>query len=380
MNVNHICFIVPNYPRPDDPVYTFVRQLVCSIADQGVKCSVIAPQSVTKIFFKKAKKRPLFWEDLSENKNVIDVYQPLYFSFSNYKLLNMNPSNIFIQRAVTKAFNGIKSKPDVLYAHFWHNGVIAGSIGEMKSIPVFVATGESKIWVKDLYSDKKIHKSLKDIKGVICVSSKNMQESIELKLAVKEKMTVIPNSINNKLFHPINKSEIRKKLNFNENDFIVAFTGSFNHRKGVMRLSEAVQKVNGVKSIFIGSGELKPTETGNLFTGRLPHNDIVDYLNAANVFVLPTLAEGCSNAIIEAMACGLPIISSDLPFNDDILDVSNSIRVDSNNIDEIASAIQYLKDNSERQATMSEASKIKAKELDINNRAKRIIEFINLNL
>ena len=95
--------------------------------------------------------------------------------------------------------------------------------------------------------------------------------------------------------------------------------------------------------------------------------------------MLPTLAEGCCNAIIEAMACGLPIISSDLQFNDDILNEKNSIRIDSNNIDQIADAIRYLKDNPKVRETMSAASLEKAKELDIKNRAKKIIQFIREN-
>ena len=96
-----------------------------------------------------------------------------------------------------------------------------------------------------------------------------------------------------------------------------------------------------MKSIFIGSGEQTPEIDGILFCGKLPHDQIVHYLNAADVFVLPTLAEGCSNAIIEAMACGLPIISSDLPFNDDILDAENSIRVNSLDVESIAEAIRF---------------------------------------
>ena len=50
MNLKHICFIVPGYPTDEEPVYTFVKQLVCSVADLGIKCSVIAPQSITNTF------------------------------------------------------------------------------------------------------------------------------------------------------------------------------------------------------------------------------------------------------------------------------------------------------------------------------------------
>ncbi len=376
MAINHICFICPDYPTYDDPVFTFIRQLVCEVSDMGIKCSVIAPQSITKAIIRKKKRRPFFWQDISEENNKIDIYQPSYFSFSNTKIFGISLSSVFAQKAIIKSFDKINIKPDILYAHFWHSGIPASIIGREYNIPVFVASGESKICVNDLYKNKMVYENLRNVKGVICVSRKNMQESLELKLAPKYKMKVIPNAINNKVFYPMNRSEVRKKLNYKEDDFIVAFTGTFDHRKGVLRLSEAVQKVNGVKSIYIGSGELNPQEEGILFKGKLPHDQIVTYLNAADVFVLPTLAEGCCNAIIEAMACGLPIISSNLSFNDDILDDTNSIRIDSNDINQIAKAIQYLKDNPEVRQNMAKASLKKARELNIENRAKKIIEFL----
>lgn len=95
------------------------------------------------------------------------------------------------------------------------------------------------------------------------------------------------------------------------------------------------------------------------------------------MFCLPTLNEGCSNAIVEAIACGLPIISSNLPFNDDILDSSNALLVNPESVDDIASAIKQLMDNSDLRQKLAEGSKEKAKSLRIEFRAKKIIEFIN---
>jgi len=96
----------------------------------------------------------------------------------------------------------------------------------------------------------------------------------------------------------------------------------------------------------------------------------------ADVFVLPTLAEGCNNAIIEAMACGLPIISSNLPFNWDVLDANNSILVDPMSVEDIASAIKALKDDKTRKESMSKAALSTAAELTTDKRAERIINFI----
>lgn len=376
MKINHICFIVPDYPMKGEQVYTFVKQLVEAIADMGVKCTVIASQSFTKKIIRGRDKRPFYWQDITPNGNLIDIYQPITITFSNFRIFGRSISAYISKKTKENAYKKLNIKPDVLYAHFWHSGVTAGVIGERYNLPVFVATGESRIGVHELFSEKTIRKGLKNIKGVICVSTKNMEESLRLDLAPKEKMVVIPNAINNDLFYLMNKNEIRAELGLGKDDFIVVFTGHFTHRKGSQRLSEALDNIGNVGSIFIGKGEAEPTCGNILFKGLLPHNLVCKYLNAADVFVLPTLAEGCCNAIIEAMACGLPIISSNLSFNDDILNDENSIRVNPDDINAISYAINYLKENPDVRDKISMASLEKAKELCINNRAKKILDFM----
>ena len=108
----------------------------------------------------------------------------------------------------------------------------------------------------------------------------------------------------------------------------------------------------------------------------MDHTDVPQYLFAADCFCLPTLNEGCSNAIVEALACGLPVVSSNLPFNEDILDDTNSILVDPMNVEEIASALKKIKENKTYRDKLSEGALLKASELRIDVRAEKIIEFI----
>ena len=88
---------------------------------------------------------------------------------------------------------------------------------------------------------------------------------------------------------------------------------------------------------------------------------------------MPTLAEGCSNSIVEAMACGLPIISSDMPFNYDILDSSNSILISPRDVVGIALAIKGLKDAPQLRASMGMESFVKAQELSFDKRVHKIL-------
>ena len=96
------------------------------------------------------------------------------------------------------------------------------------------------------------------------------------------------------------------------------------------------------------------------------------------MFVLPTLAEGCCNAVVEAMACGLPIVSSNLPFNDDVLDENNSIRINPKNIDEIADALRLLSENAQLREKLSQGSLGTAAELVIDKRCEKIMNFMNM--
>ena len=114
-----------------------------------------------------------------------------------------------------------------------------------------------------------------------------------------------------------------------------------------------------------------------LFKGNCEHSKIPELLSSADMFVLPTMDEGCCNAIIEALACGLPVISSNGEFNDELLDDNVSIRVDPLDIQQIRKAIIKLSNDPELRQKMSSETIKKAKNFDINIRAKRIIDWMN---
>ena len=376
----HICIISPGYPTEGNPYYTFVDQLVCALADMGIRCTVIAPQSATKILLKRAPKNPKKWVKLTKHGNEVNIYQPLMYTISDIRVFNYDIGETFFEltfeKAVRPVFNSLQDKPNILYGHFWNCGIIAAKIAYENKLPAFVATGECDIKILEKNKDTKTKAIIDSIKGVISVSSENKEESIKLGLVDENKVSVIPNAIDHDRFYKMNKSEMRKELGFSKDDFIVIFVGWFIERKGPQRVAEALRELSGVKSIFIGSGEQYPNCENILFCGRVAHENVAKYLNCADVFVLPTLAEGCCNSIIEAMACSLPIVSSDLSCNDDILKQEYSIRVDPTNIKQIAEAIYYIKEHPFERIKMSEAALIAAGEFTIEERARKIWSFM----
>lgn len=377
-----ICFITDRYPTDEYPVNTFLDKLICEMAEQGVECTVIVPyRPIVDKIKKKNYKTPFYRERVTASGKIIKIYNPTYFWGTKKIFAGINMAqiglNLFV-RCVDKVIKKQKLEFDAVYGHFiLPSGFAAAQIGKKYNKPSFFAYGESSYdIVGNSFSDEEIRNKLSNISGVIAVSGKNRDELLEHRVIDSERIRVFPNAIDTAVFRVMDKNAARKKLGIDNDDFVVAFVGSFINRKGSKRLSAALDKVSGVKSIFIGAGSEEPTCDNIIHKGRLPHDKIPEYLNAADVFVLPTLAEGCCNAIVEAMACGLPVISSNLPFNDDILTDENSIRVDPNDIDAIAEAIKKLKGNPVLRQHMAEAALETAKSLTIQKRTENILAFI----
>lgn len=373
----NILILSSDYPNKYRTSFAFVKQLVDAIADRGNHCYVIAPHSITY------EKRIWFGTEYNKRANggTVTIYRPNFLSFSTMQIGKFRPSSFFKNKAVKRALSKISIVPDVAYGHFWSNGWMLYEYSKKNSIPLFVATGESII--SQAFKNTPEKKPFYDyVSGVICVSSKNRDESISLGLTTEDKCIVAPNSINNSLFKVLDKAECRTRLNLPHDVFIVAFVGWFKEVKGPKRVAKALDGINigeKVYSIFVGAGEHtedNPECKNILFRGRLKQEQVPMYLNAADVFVLPTLHEGCCNSIVEAMACGLPIISSNLPFNWDILDNTNSIMIDPNNSDEIREAIIKLRDDKILRNELSNGSINKSKNLTLDKRAERIEGFI----
>lgn len=366
-----ILIFTPGYPNEYSETYPFIKQLVSELCCQGHSCFVIDPFSITS----SRKYLPEIERVTYEKGGLEIIIRPRYIRVSSRGFLH-KVSKFMKNKAYLRGAESIGIKPDVVYCHFWVMGYVALDYVRKYKLPLFVATGES-----DIRKISGINKTdiSRYVSGVISVSTKNKVESIEMGLVSDELCKVFPNAIDSTIFYKMDKSYCRSKLGFPLNEFIIIFVGWFIERKGPIRVAKAISEIKerNVYSIFIGSGKENPKCDNIVFKGAVPHNEIPMYLNCADAFVLPTHNEGCSNAIVEAMACGLPIISSNLPFNWDVLDETNSILVNPDEIEQIKNAIVELRDNKVKRDLFSNNSIKKAQNLSIASRASNIVNFIN---
>lgn len=379
-----LCIIASNYPTPNRQVHVFLDNVVVKLVDRGITCNVIAPQSSFAYLTKKNIRREFVSERTTPNGNKYMVYSPVYTVYPTKKvgglhLADWSKRSYF--QTVKKTYKKYNMHADVMYSHFIQAGIPAVMLAKELGIPSFIANGEAEtIRETSAISPGLLKKTLEDVSGIISVSTKNKEEIFQLcggDATIMDKVTVIPNATDSTRFFKKDQAHCREKLGLPKDAFVVAFTGSFIERKGIGKLCAALDRFEDVYSMFIGVGPCQPTCKNILHTGRVLNSEMCDYLNAADVFVLPTLAEGCCNAIVEAVSCGLPVISSDRPFNYDVLNASNAILIDPLNEEEIYQAIKMLKEDPAKRAALAAGCLEKAKDLSIDARVEKILNFIH---
>jgi len=169
-------------------------------------------------------------------------------------------------------------------------------------------------------------------------TSRGLSDSYRNSALPSEKLVEIPNGVDTTLFHPAGdgvQSELRRRLDLPPNGPIVTFVGQVGYRKGADLLLQAwavvADQVHDAWLMLIGPvGEDLPLPEGKRpieywlsrvsQTLALGHQtNVQDYLRASDIFVLPTRMEGLPNALLEAMATGLPCIASKVGGNVDLI-------------------------------------------------------------
>jgi len=229
--------------------------------------------------------------------------------------------------------------------------------------------------------------------GVIVVSKYIAREAAKY-IDDLEKLHVIPNAVNTRLFCPNpNGENVRSKLGLAGDTFLIVSAGRLAPIKGHQYLLAALRRVIDmgcdVRLAIAGGGSYYASLNALarsigisekvFLIGPVRHDDLPDLYCASDVFALASLVEGHSVAITEAMACGKPIVCSDIPGNADVV-VSNfnGFRIPPGDVTGIASAIESLYRSKTLRAEFGTNSRALAlRKFSWDNRAKVLLNLYN---
>jgi L-malate glycosyltransferase len=156
----------------------------------------------------------------------------------------------------------------------------------------------------------------------------------------------------------INKNFIKQKINFKPVARNIVFIGHAVKLKGLAVLLETAKKLPMLNFHIVGpiTSEM-PTDSipeNIIIKGELEFKAVLDYFDHMDVFFLPTLSEGFSMAILEAMANGMPIITTKVGANIEMLEYSGGILVDKITAPNMIDALKFLTNNSTLRKKMSQ--------------------------
>jgi glycosyltransferase involved in cell wall biosynthesis len=278
------------------------------------------------------------------NQNVINIpYLSIWFSI----LINL-----------TKCRKTI----DIIYVPYTSNSSLVYPILLFKTIfnipyIVVIHGGGLKPW-KDPIIQKKFFTEA----GKIVAVSTPIKEEYE-KRTGKEIKVIPPLVPFNK--SPLPKEKLRNKYGFKINDIIIVFVGSIKEIKGCDTLLNAFCRLgkeyvvnNSIHLVYVGDGDLRKTLEARvkeqnfsdniIFLGILPHEQIPEILKIADIYIIPSLYEGTSISLLEAMFNGLPIIGSDTRgINNIIFPGRNGVLFETRNPIDLSKKLKNMLENIE---------------------------------
>lgn len=211
--------------------------------------------------------------------------------------------------------------------------------------------------LKHLFKGRLIKYILKNIDELTVVSNAIKQDV--LKIGYSKNISVYPMGVDTDLFSPYKKiNNFKHKLNIQ--GLIILFVGGIIEAKGLRNLITAIPEIIDVnpsaKFIIVGEGNLKQEMIGLckklniddnvVFTGKVPNEELPEYYNLADLFILPSYSEGFGLVYAEAMSCETLTIASPLPQVKDIIkDNETGFFLEENTPEKIAEKINFILEN-----------------------------------
>ena len=229
-----------------------------------------------------------------------------------------------------------RRRPDVLDAHFvWPDGVGVGLLARRLGIPYTITL---RGWLYEAMGNKHILRqcveAMQHAAGIISVSGHLAQTAAELGVD-RSRIHVIPNGVNTDQFFPRDKDLCRKELGLPTDGRLIVTVAHLGPRKGHLEALEAIARLpEDVRLVLVGGdpeggknerrlrgriGELG-LDGRVLLAGPQPYARVPLYLCAADASVLASYREGCPNVVLESLACGTPVVATEVGAVPDLVD------------------------------------------------------------
>jgi teichuronic acid biosynthesis glycosyltransferase TuaC len=223
-------------------------------------------------------------------------------------------------------------------AHFTYpDGEAATRLGRWLDLPVTITLRGTEVpHSKNPVLRPHLARTLKAAARVFSVSDSLRRLAIELGVPA-EKTEVVGNGVDVERFHPVDRAAARSRYGIPENAQVLVSVGALVERKGMHRVIDClpalIQKHANLHYLIVGGGSPEGDSRAELtaqvarlglagrvhFLGPLPPDELKWPLSASDVFVLSTRNEGWANVFLEAMACGLPVVATDVGGNAEVV-------------------------------------------------------------
>lgn len=278
-----------------------------------------------------------------------------------------------------------KINPHIVFSTVWYNTLIVSVAKYLLSTPFYYVAREPHNHMKDIENTrfkiikKYIIKWSHKIPNIVIIVSRGAADEIISAYQIrKENVKVIYNSVDIKNISILKNKCIKSHNYFDNSKINIVTLGRLTERKGYADLLIAFKKIrkhHKANMIFIGDGEekdrlIKMSESMNLqqdvhFLGKQknPYNTMA----RCDIFIMSSLREGFGNVIIEAMACGIPVISTNCPHGpgEIITSGENGLLVPVKDTDALAKTMDDLIYDREKRLEIAERGKKRAEDFSL---------------
>ena len=257
---------------------------------------------------------------VSEERNGVRLHHPRYFLLPK---VSMSAAPLSLYLGARRCIDALMRDGldfDLIDAHYFYpDGVAAVLLGRHYGKPVTITARGSDINVLARYAlpRRMIRWAAANADGMIAVCQALKDSLVELG-ATANKIRVLRNGVDLATFHPGDRAAARVRLGFEES--VLLSVGNLIPLKGHDLAIRALGQVSGALLVIVGDGperanlEALAQQSGVAgrvrFMGRLPHGDLPQLYQAADLLLLLSSNEGMANVLLEAMACGTPVVAT----------------------------------------------------------------------